>query len=121
MPRRETVEAFIALVEAGGFDTAIERFYAEDASMQENLDPPRQGRDLLVAGERAVMARAKAIRAQCVRPFLIDNDLVVIRWLFEFEQNDGRKVVLDEIAYQHWRGEAIAKERFYYDPRQMGR
>ena len=121
MPSRETVEALIAMVEAGQFDTAIERFYAEDASMQENLDPPRHGLADLVEGERRTMARSKNIRAQCVRPFLIDGETVAIRWLFEFEQNDGRKVVLDEIAYQLWRGDKIVKERFYYDPKQLGR
>lgn len=121
MPGRQTVEDLIAMVEAGQFDTAIARFYADDASMQENLDPPRHGLAKLVEGERRTMARSKNIRAQCVRPYLIDHDLVVIRWLFEFEQNDGCKIVLDEIAYQHWRGEKIAKERFYYDPKQLGR
>ena len=43
MPRRETVEALIAMVEANEHDAAIERFYTEDASMQENGGPPRTG------------------------------------------------------------------------------
>jgi ketosteroid isomerase-like protein len=119
MPDRKTVEALIAMVEDGAHDAAIARFYTEDASMQENLDPPRQGRDSLVARERAVMAAAKSIHSQCVRPFFLDGDRVVIRWNFEFVFADGRTRRMDELAYQRWQGEQIVEERFYYDPKQM--
>ena len=40
MPKRETVEEFVALVEAGAFDTAMERFYAEDASVRKTRTRP---------------------------------------------------------------------------------
>lgn len=120
MPRRETVEALIAMVEAGQHDAAIERFYAEDASMQENLtEPPRRGRDALVAHERKVMARAAAIRSWCIRPALIEGDAVVINWVFEFDYPDGTTRRMDEIARQTWQGEKIVRERFYYDPAQL--
>jgi hypothetical protein len=119
MPSPDTVAAFIALVEEGKYDIAIERFYAEDASMQENLDPPRQGRAALVEGERGVMARFKEIRAKSVGPALIEGDFVVIRWQFEFIAQDGSRRALDELAYQRWGGERVTEERFYYDPSQM--
>jgi hypothetical protein len=119
MPSRSTVAALIALVEDKKYDTAIERFYAEDASMQENLDPPRKGRATLGEGERRVMARFKEIRAKSVGPALIEGDFAVIRWQFEFIPHDGGARMLDELAYQRWRGEEVAEERFYYDPAQM--
>jgi hypothetical protein len=119
MPSRSTVAAFIALVEAGKYDVAIERFYAEDASMQENLDPPRKGRTALVEGEQQVMARFQEIRAKCVGPALIDGDFAVIHWQFEFVLHSGAERTLDELAYQRWRGEEVAEERFYYDPAQI--
>lgn len=43
----------------------------------------------------------------------------MIRWVFEFERADGHKMRMDELAYQHWDGNKIAEERFYYDPRQL--
>ncbi len=119
MPDRKTVEALVAMVEGGAHDTAIERFYATDASMQENLDPPREGRDGLVARERAIMAAAMSIESECIRPFFLDGDLVVIRWIFAFAFADGSRRRMDELAYQRWRGEQIVEERFYYDPKQM--
>jgi hypothetical protein len=107
-------------VESNRHAEAIEQFYAEDASMQENLNtPPRQGRDALVAHERAVLARAKTVQTECVRPILIDGDTVVIHWIFHFEFKDGSKRRIEELAHQTWKGDKVWRERFYYDPAQM--
>lgn len=120
MPNPATLEAFIALVESGAHDTAIERFYTEDATMQENLtEPPRRGRDNLVAHERAVLARVQSVESECVRPVFLAGDRTVIRWIFRFTFKDGSRRVMDELAYQRWEGEKIAEERFYYDPAQL--
>lgn len=48
MPSAETLERFIARVESNAHAEAIEEFYTADASMQENEQPPRRGRDELV-------------------------------------------------------------------------
>ena len=53
MPSRARLDEFIAAVVSGDHAGAIERYYTEDASMQENAAPPRVGRDVLVAHERA--------------------------------------------------------------------
>lgn len=116
MPSRKTVEAFVAMVESNQHDLAIEKFYAEDASMQENGGAPRAGRELLVAHERKVLAAAKEVQSRCVRPVLIDGDTVVIHWIFDFVFRDGRSLRVDELAHQTWRGDEIWRERFFYDP-----
>ena len=56
MPTRERVQDFISLVERGEYVKAIEEFYHAHASMQENGEPPRVGRQTLIAHERAVLA-----------------------------------------------------------------
>ncbi|MBN9528383.1 MAG: nuclear transport factor 2 family protein [Alphaproteobacteria bacterium] len=118
MPSRERVEAFIARVVSGAHDLAIEEFYTPDATMQENQNPPRIGRDTLVAQERAVMDRASRIVTHPVETWLIDGDKVVINWVFEFEFPDGRGFRMEELALQRWEGDRIAEERFFYDPGQ---
>jgi hypothetical protein len=119
MPSQTTIEDFIALVESGHFDVAMERHYATNATMQENLGKPREGLDVLIAGERGVMARYPKVEGRCVRPVLVSGDNVVLRWLFTFTLADGSVRILDEIAYQRWEGEKMREERFYYDPKQM--
>lgn len=120
MPSRETVEAFVAMVESNRHDEAIARFYAPDATMQENLtEPPRRGRDVLVAHERAVLGRVASVQSRCVRPVLIEGDTVVIHWIFDFVFKDGKRRRIEELAHQTWAGELVSRERFYYDPAQM--
>jgi ketosteroid isomerase-like protein len=119
MPTPETLERFIALVERNAHVEAVEAFYTADASMQENQSAPRVGRDNHVANERRVLAKAKALTSQCVRPVFVDGDKVVIRWVFRFEWLDGTVTRMEELAYQRWDGERIAEETFFYDPAQL--
>jgi hypothetical protein len=119
MPSPATLERFIARVEENAHVEAIQEFYTEQASMQENMAPPRQGRDALVAHEAAALARASSVRSTCVRPAFLNGDHVVIRWIFEFTWNDGSVGRIEELAYQRWEGERIAQEQFFYDPKQF--
>ena len=119
MPSNETLERFIARVEQNAHAEAIVEFYAEGASMRENQAAPRVGRDVLVANERKVMARARSVKSSCIRPVLVNGDTVVVRWVFEFTWVDGRATRQEEIAYQRWENDRIIEEQFFYDPSQL--
>ncbi|HVE51541.1 MAG TPA: nuclear transport factor 2 family protein [Casimicrobiaceae bacterium] len=121
MPSLATLERFIARVESNAHADAIEEFYTENASMQENQSPPRVGRDMLIARERDVLQRARSIRSQCIRPVFVNESIVVVRWVFEFEWLDGKRTRIEELAYQRWDGERIAEEQFFYDPAQLAK
>jgi hypothetical protein len=118
MPTRERVQAFVAMVEANRFVEAIREFYTVDATMQENLGEVRAGLDALVAGEEAALRRVASITTRPGSTCAIDGDRVIVHWVFDITEPDGRAYSLDELAYQTWRGEMIAQERFYYDPAQ---
>jgi hypothetical protein len=119
MPTKQTLERFIARVEENVHDEAIAEFYTENATMRENMLPPRVGRNTLIENERKVLARARAVRSECVHPVLAHGDIVVIRWIFDFEWLDGTRTHMEELAYQRWEGERIAEEQFFYDPSQL--
>jgi len=119
MPSADTLEKFIARVESNAHVEAIEEFYTENASMKENNEPPRVGRDTLVAHERRALSMAASVRSQCVRPVFVNGDHVVVRWIFEFTGKDGSTRRIEELAYQRWEGERIAQEQFFYDPKQF--
>ncbi len=119
MPSTETLERFIARVEQNAHAEAIEEFYTVDASMRENQGPARTGgREAHVANERKVLARAKSITSQCVRPVMVNGDHVAIRWIFRFEWLDGSVTEMEEVACQRWEGQRMAEETFFYDPAQ---
>ena len=67
---------------SGDHAGAIERYYTEDASMQENAAPPRVGRDVLVAHERGVLARMTHVYSKAISS-VVEGDHVAIHWIFE--------------------------------------
>jgi len=119
MPSRESVNAFIAQVVSGDHVGAIRDWYHDDAWMQENQAPPRQGgREALMAQEAGILARAESVETELLGGPLIDGDHVAVRWRFSFAFKDGNKMRMEETAWQTWRGDKIAEETFFYDPGQ---
>jgi len=121
MPSRETVEAFVNQVLTGDHVEAIRDWYADDASMQENQDAPRTGREVLMAGEAAMLARQAEVKTELLSPVMVDGDRVAIHWRFTFTSHKGTVRSFEEIAWQEWRGDKIWRETFFYDPGQVGR
>jgi ketosteroid isomerase-like protein len=115
MPSRARLDEFIAVVESGDHAGAIERYYTEDASMQENAAPPRVGRDLLVERERGVLAMMSHVYSKAMSS-VVEGDRVAIHWIFELTDKAGKVRRVDEVALQEWRGDKIFRERFFYDP-----
>lgn len=115
MPDRSRVEEFINAVVSGDHVAAIANYYHEDAYMQENDDPPRQGRDLLLAHEKAALERIQSMETHPVGTYLLDGDNVVIQWTFDIIDAKGQKRRLEELALQLWKGDRILQERFFYD------
>lgn len=107
------------MVLANRHDEAIAEFYAPDATMQENLNPPRQGRDLLVAHERAVLARQQSVKTALGAPPMVNGDHVALQWIFDFIDLEGRATRIVEMAHQRWADDYVQTERFYYDPAQL--
>jgi hypothetical protein len=118
MPTLETVERFIATVERNEHIEALQAFYADHATMQENMQPPRVGLAAHIANEQRVLPKARALTSQCVRPVLVNGDHVAIRWVFRFEWLDGTVTRMEEVAWQRWEGERVVEETFFYDPAQ---
>ena len=115
MPSRERVQAFVDAVLAGEFVQSIRDFYAEDATAQENLNPPRVGREALIAHEQKTLDSMGKVSPH-LTTLLVDGDRVVIGWRFDMTSHEGVTRRLDELSLQTWRGDRIASERFFYDP-----
>lgn len=119
MPTSKRVEDFIAKVETNKHAEAMEAFYAENASIQENQTKPRIGKVNLIENERNLLAQAKKVNSKCIRPVLINGDHVVIKWKFQFIWLNDTITEIEEVAFQLWEDEHILQEQFFYDPAQM--
>jgi ketosteroid isomerase-like protein len=117
MSTQEDVAQLIALVVDGNFLEAIEKFYAEDATMQENNGPPRVGLAALLENERRALAYMSQLRPQALSN-IVNGDRAAIHWIFDFVDPQGVGHRIDEVAYQQWRDGKIVQERFFYDPAQ---
>ncbi len=118
-PSMSLVRSFIRRVEQQDYVGAIAHFYHDDASVQENHDAPRVGRGALIAHEMDLMVRYGSIPVRKVERFAINGNTVFINWIFELNTPSLGKRVFDEVAMQHWDGDRIRRERFYYDPQQL--
>src|SRR5258705_5987905 len=116
MPSRARLDEFIAVVEAGDHAGAIERYYTEDASMQENAAPPRVGRDLLVAHERGVLARMTHVYSKAMSS-VVEGDNVAIHWIFELTDKSGKVRRGHDGAAEQRRGAKIILQRFFFHTR----
>ena len=96
------------------FVQSIRDFYADDATAQENLQPPRIGREALVAHETKTVLSMGKVEPH-LTTLLVDGDRVVIG-CFDMTGHDGMTRRLDELSLQTWRGDRIVTERVFYDP-----
>lgn len=115
MPSRKRVEEFIDAVVHGDHAEAIENFYHIDATMQENCEPPRRGRDNLVAHEKKAMGGLQTMKTYPPETVLVDGDNVMIKWTFDATDKQGVTRRLNEISHQLWSADGIMKEQFIYD------
>ena len=77
MPDRARVDAFVAAVVSGDHVGAIRDFYTDDATMQENANVPRRGREALMAHEARALARLEKMHTYPPVAVLVDGDHVV--------------------------------------------
>jgi hypothetical protein len=119
MPSLATLRAFAETVETNDHVGAIRNFYAADASTRENDNPAVTGRDILAERERKVLEQVAGVKTTRLGPLLLEGDHSAIRWRFEFTAKDGSVRVMEEVAWQTWRGEELIEEHFFYDPAMM--
>jgi ketosteroid isomerase-like protein len=114
MTTRDQVARLVRYVEANRILDAIDEFYADDVSMQDNLNPPVVGKAANRERERAFFDGITVHQNRALS-VAVDGDQAVIHWLFEFTGGDGKRYRLDQLSHQDWRDGRIVKERFYYD------
>ena len=113
---RERIADLVALVQQGRIVDAIARFYDDDVTMQENLNPPTVGKEANLqreAGFQGWVAEWHRVRVPAV---LVDGDRAVIHWDLEYTSTDGHRWRFDQLALQRWENGRIVEERFVYDP-----
>ena len=104
----------ISLVEAGRMLDAMNKYYADNIAMQENVSAPTVGFAENYARESAFYGSLKALKFNLVS-VVAEGDRAVINWVFDYTTADGKQYRMDEIAVQTWQNGKIVHERYIYD------
>ena len=115
MSTRERVQELVGYVQAGRIPEAIEKFYADGVTMQENRQPPTVGKAANLVRERAFADSIERWHEVSARSVAVDGDQALIEWVFEYTTREGQRIRMEEIAQQVWRDGKIERERFFYD------
>lgn len=116
MTDRGRVEDLVRYTVDNRLIEALEEFYHEDSTMQENCMPPRIGRKASIERQKVAQAMTAKIHEVRAVSVLVDGDRSVIEWHAEWTLISGQRIRIEEIAVQEWKGDRIIRERFFYDP-----
>ena len=95
---------------------AMERFYADDVTMQENEKSPRVGKIVCLEYERHLLAHVIDMKAMLLNQAINQQTGVVFsEWYMEATYSSGKQFLLTEISVQQWRNGQIVREKFYYN------
>ena len=105
---------FNRLVLAQRSEEAIERFYADDAVLQENLEPEIVGKRAILERERKFAAAIAVASPPVLHASAVGDGVTMSEWTWDMTMKDGTRVVLNEVARRRWRDGKVIHERFYY-------
>ena len=110
----ELERQFNQLCLAGQPAEAILRFYAEDASLQENSEPAIVGKQAILEREHGFLANVESSKPPTLHNVAIGDDVTFSEWTYEMTLKDGKTWVLHEVARRQWKADRVVHERFYY-------
>jgi hypothetical protein len=116
MSTKEVADDLVALCQAGKFDEAGEKYWADDVvsveAMGENAEI--QGKDA-VRGKGEWWANAHDVHGVEVTGPFVNDDQFVVRFKMDVTVKDsGQRITMDEMAAYTVDDDKIVEERFFY-------
>ena len=95
---------------------AINEFYAEDAVMQENSDPPTVGRKANLEREQQFLNTVKEWKRFDITAKGIGEDVTFYETVMDWVASDGTPVHVEQVVVAKWQDGRIVHERYYHNP-----
>lgn len=109
----ETIENFIAMVEANKHVEAVERFYAVNATLQDNQSTETRGKDKQIENEKNLLLTIKKMHSKCAHPYFVKDNNVVIKWQFRFEFKTIYLLILKKLPTNNGITDKLKKNNFF--------
>jgi len=115
MDLKDRIKTLNDLIAKGNTVEAMEIFYSDGVTMQENEDEPRVGKAHCIAHEKKILIGMKSNSSKLLRQAMdAEKGIVFGEWQHFFRTKDDKELLLTEISVQHWKDGLITEEKFYY-------
>lgn len=94
---------------------AFEKFYADDAVMQENDEEPRRGKTACRKFEDEFYASVEKLNGAKLLGSAVNGDTSYSEWEYNITFKGGNRVKMTEVAARRWKNGKVVHERFYYN------
>ncbi|HEX8913003.1 MAG TPA: nuclear transport factor 2 family protein [Humisphaera sp.] len=112
---RDRVNALVEYIKTGRILDAMTEFYAPDAQMQENANPPTVGLAANIEREKQFLSYVKVWKGFAVKALAVEADVSFMESTIDFTAVDGAEVHMEQVSVARWKDGKIVHERFYYD------
>lgn len=103
------------LVLQGRAIDAFEQYYDEQVVMQENALAPTIGKAANRARELEFYSNVSDLRAMRVLDVAAGEGVTMVVWHYDYTHKEWGEKNYTQVSVQHWRGDKIVREQFYYD------
>jgi ketosteroid isomerase-like protein len=93
---------------------ALERFYADDVAMQENDEPPTEGKAANLLREREFLSSVEKFNGAKLLASAVSGDTTFSEWEIDVSYKAAGRFVLSQTAVRRWRDGQVVHERFYH-------
>ncbi len=96
---------------------AFEKYYHNDVVMEEASGEVRKGKMVNLEFQKKFVEGVKEIHGFTVKSVTSNEAeaITMVESLFDATMLDGSRAKMEEVAVQHWQGDLIIHERFYYN------
>ena len=109
-----SVKDHISLILAGKALEGLEKYYAEDAVMQENDQPPRVGKATNRAFEQDFFSKVTTVRTLANDGYVVSGNRAFVVWRVDIDHAEWGTINNTQVAIQEWKDGRIVREKFVY-------
>lgn len=113
---QDGLEDLFAYIRGGRILDAINAFYAEDAAMQENDQPPTVGREANLEREKQFLKTVTEWKRFDVTAKGVGDDVTFYETVMDWITTDGTPVHVEQVVVAKWQDGRIIHERYYHNP-----
>src|SRR5690349_14507484 len=112
---KERVNDLVSYIQNGKILEAMTEFYADNATMRENANPPTVGLAANIEREKQFLSYVKVWKGFAVKALAVEGDVSFMESTIDFTGQDGAEVHMEQVSVAKWKDGKIVHERFYYD------